>query len=134
MPASIRVWLFFALLMPLSNVAFAGDAVKGESVFKVCSACHSVGPNAKNKLGPQLNGIVGRRWASSSNFSYSNDLQSGGNQGKVWSDDLLDQYIENPKNLAPKGKMPFAGVKDKSQREDLIAYLREFDETGKRSQ
>lgn len=131
---AMRSLLCALLILALPGFARAGDGdpAKGEQVFKSCTACHSIGPNAKNKLGPELNGIVGRKWATSEGYIYSQDLLTGRDQGNVWDEAKLNQYIENPKNVAPKGKMPFAGLKDEKQREDLIAYLKQFDSQGNR--
>lgn len=63
-------------------------------------------------------------------FSYSSDLAEGKTSGKVWDETTLDKYIENPKAVAPKGKMPYAGLKDATKRGDLIAYLKQFDASG----
>ena len=93
-------------------------------------ACHAVGPAARNKLGPELNGVVGRKWGSVEGYSYSSDLSAGRDAGKVWDEATLNDYIENPKHLAPHGKMPFAGLKDDAKRADLIAYLKQFDAAG----
>lgn len=114
------------ILAAAAAYAGAGDATKGEQVFKQCGVCHAIGPDAKNKIGPELNGIVGRKWGSVKGFNYSSDLKSGGEQGKVWDDATLDDYLTNPKHLAPQGKMPFAGLKDAQQRADVIAYLDQF--------
>lgn len=123
--------LLAAIAVPaLATSALAGDAAKGEQIFKTCLVCHAVGPNARNKIGPELNGIVGRKWASVDGFSYSKDLADGKTAGKVWDEATLNQYIENPKALAPKGKMAYAGLKDAAKRADLIAYLKQFDSAG----
>jgi cytochrome c len=107
-----------------------GHPAKGEQAFKVCMACHSVGTNAKNKIGPELNGMVGRKWGSTEGYSYSQDLSAGKDQSKVWDEALLNDYLENPKHLAPHGKMSFAGIKSDGQRADVIAYLKQFDAQG----
>ena len=120
-----------AIVAPaLATSALAGDAAKGEKLFQACLVCHAVGPNAKNKVGPELNGIVGRKWAMIDGFSYSKDLTDGKAAGKVWDEATIDQYIENPKAVAPKGKMAYAGLKDAAKRADLIAYLKQFDSAG----
>ncbi len=108
----------------------AVDPASGEQAFKVCTACHMIGPNAKNRIGPPLNGIVGKKWGSTAGFAYSPDLATGRDAGKVWNDATLNDYLENPKHLAPNGKMAFAGVKDAAKRADIIAYLKQFDEAG----
>jgi cytochrome c len=119
------------IVVSLATAARAdGDAVKGEQGFKTCMACHAIGANAKNKVGPELNGVVGRKWASADGFSYSQDLSAGKDQGRVWDEALLNDYLENPKHLAPHGKMSFAGIKSEGLRADVIAYLKQFDAQG----
>jgi cytochrome c len=108
----------------------AGDPVKGEQIFKKCAICHSVGPDAKNKIGPVLNGIVGRKWGAMTDFAYSNDIKAGATDGKVWDEQTLDAYLTNPKKLAPKGKMVFPGLSNPQDRADVISYLNQFDDTG----
>ncbi|QRG09386.1 c-type cytochrome [Xanthobacter dioxanivorans] len=106
------------------------DAAMGETIFKKCMACHAVGPDAKSKVGPPLNGIVGAKWAHFEGYSYSQDIKDGGAAGKIWDAPTLGAYLENPKALAPKGKMAFAGIKKDTERADLIAYLAQFDASG----
>ncbi|MGR7994902.1 c-type cytochrome [Xanthobacter sp. ZOL 2024] len=112
------------------DAAVAGDPAKGEVVFKKCMACHAIGPGAKTKVGPPLNGIVGAKWAHFEGYPYSEDIKSGAAAGKVWDLATLDNYITNPKVLAPKGKMAFAGVKNDTERANLIAFLAQFDAEG----
>lgn len=126
----MRLALSLILTAAIGTPAFAVDLANGEQTFKICAACHAIGPAAKNRIGPELNGIVGRKWGSAEGFSYSEDLADGKTAGKVWDEGTLDKYIENPKAVAPKGKMPFAGLKDATKRADLIAYLKQFDTTG----
>ncbi|WP_432715818.1 c-type cytochrome [Xanthobacter autotrophicus] len=126
------------LLVALSLAAVAaparadGDVAKGETTFKKCMACHAIGPDAKVKVGPPLNGIVGAKWAHFEGFSYSQDIKDGAAAGKVWDEAALGNYITNPKVLAPKGKMAFAGVKNEDERKDLIAFLAQFNADGSR--
>ena len=107
-----------------------GDPAKGEQSFRICTACHAVGPDAKTKVGPELNGVVGRKWGSIEGYGYSADLQAGHDQSKVWDEVTLNDYLENPKHLAPHGKMSFAGFKSENQRADVISYLKQFDAQG----
>jgi cytochrome c len=120
------------VLIGLTNLAQAadGDPAKGEQSFRICGACHSIGADAKNKIGPELNGVVGRKWGSVDDYSYSSDLSAGKDQAKVWDEATLNDYLENPKHLAPHGKMSFAGFKSENQRADVIAYLKQFDDKG----
>lgn len=120
-----------ALATLAATSAFADPSAKrGEKVFKKCMACHMIGPNAKPRVGPPLNGIVGAKWAHYEGFKYSKDIQDGAAAGKVWDVATLNNYLTNPKILAPKGKMAFAGVKKDDQRADLIAFLSQFDADG----
>ncbi|MCK7610645.1 c-type cytochrome [Roseibium sediminicola] len=117
-------------LLALSVQASAeGDAAKGEKVFRKCKACHAVGPDAKNKVGPELNGIVGREWGAVEGYKYSNALIEMGD-GKVWDVETLDAYLTKPKDVIPKGKMAFAGLKKEDDRADVIAYLAQFNAEG----
>ncbi|MBY0382967.1 MAG: cytochrome c family protein [Xanthobacteraceae bacterium] len=127
----MRVMLAAAVLLMCGEAAYAdGDPAKGEQSFRVCSACHAIGPGAKNKVGPELNGVVGRKWGSIEDYSYSPDLVAGKQQGKVWDEATLDDYLTNPKHLAPHGKMGFTGFSQAEKRADVIAYLKQFDAQG----
>jgi len=100
-----------------------GDAAKGEKIFKKCLACHTA-EEATNKTGPYLKGVAGRKVASVEGYKYSADLLALGESGAVWDDANLDKYLENPKVMAPKGKMAFPGLKKPDERADLIAWLK----------
>jgi cytochrome c2 len=111
----------------LAGAAHAeGDAAKGEKVFNKCKACHMVGDNAKNRVGPELNGIVGRAIASAPEFKYSDAFQAKKGEGFVWSEDSLKEYLEDPKKFIPGNKMAFAGLKKEDDRENVVAYLKTF--------
>lgn len=115
-----KLVLAVGLLAALPSVASAQDAEAGKAVFKKCLACHAVGPDAKNKVGPQLNGIVGRKAGTVEGFNYSDAMK---NSGKTWDAATLDGYLADPKAAIPGNKMVFVGVKDEKDRKDLIAYL-----------
>ena len=106
--------------------AAGGDPNAGEEVFKKCRACHDVGPNAKNKVGPILTGIVGRPAGTIPGFSYSEANKSAGAKGLVWTEDVMFQYLEDPRKFMPNTKMAFVGLKDPKDRKDVIAYLKQF--------
>jgi cytochrome c len=110
----------------------AGDPEKGANVFKKCMACHAIGEGAKNKVGPELNGIVGRKMGSVAGFNYSETLKQHNASGEVWDAEKLNKYLENPKGYLPGIKMVFAGLPKDGDRADLEAYLTQFDETGKK--
>ena len=103
-----------------------GNAENGEDVFKKCRACHDVGPDAKNKVGPLLTGIIGRKSGTVEGFNYSDSNKEAGAKGLVWSEAELLKYLENPMAYMPKNKMAFAGLKDEQDRKDVIAYLKKF--------
>lgn len=107
-----------------------GDAGAGKDLFRTCSACHEIGVGARNRVGPVLNDIVGRRAASRSGYSYSRGMKEAGSEGLVWTVATLDGYIENPRAYLRGNRMAFAGIPDAQQRKDLIAYLQtlKFDE------
>jgi len=125
--------LLSALILILPGTAFAaGDAAKGEQVFKTCAICHNIGPGAKIKLGPPLNGVDGRPVASWPGFSYSDGLKEFAKKTPTWTDAALDKWLENPRADVPGTKMIFAGLKSPEQRADIIAYLKQFDEKGEK--
>ncbi|WP_029002354.1 c-type cytochrome [Azorhizobium doebereinerae] len=124
--------IFAVLALAATTVAASADpdVAKGEQSFKKCMACHAIGPDAKTKVGPPLNGIVGAKWAHFEGYAYSEDIKAGAAAGKVWDQATLDNYLTNPKVLAPKGKMAFVGIKNDAERADLIAFLSQFNPDG----
>ena len=113
----------------MASPAFAeGDVASGEKVFKKCAACHAVGEGAKAKVGPVLNGLIGRTAGTNEEYAskYSKDMVEAGAGGLVWNDETLNTYLENPKGMIKKTKMSFAGLKKEEDRADVIAYLKTF--------
>ena len=108
----------------------AGDAAAGKKVFNKCMACHAVGPNAKNKVGPELNGIVGEAPAAVEGYSFSAGLKEYATTHPVWTEADLTTWLENPRAVVPKTKMAFPGLKKPEDIANVIAYLKTFDETG----
>ncbi|RTL71415.1 MAG: cytochrome c family protein [Hyphomicrobiales bacterium] len=104
--------------------AAAQDLENGAAQYRKCKTCHDLGDGAKNKTGPVLNGIIGRKVGSVEGFNYSASLKGLAADGLTWTDDKLDKYIADPKSVVPNGSMAFAGIKDKEDRADLIAYLK----------
>lgn len=94
---------------------------KGMSVFKKCATCHTPESGGKNKIGPNLWGVVGKDIATTGDFKYSNAMlaQEGG-----WSYEFLNTYLTKPKDAIPKNKMVFVGLKKASDRASVILYLR----------
>jgi cytochrome c2 len=87
------------------------DPAAGEKVFKRCTARHAIGEGAQNKVGPELNGLIGRAAGSLEGFSYSDAMVEAGAGGLVWSAETLSTYLENPKAMVPGTKMTFGGLK-----------------------
>jgi cytochrome c len=111
-----------ALLLLAGQTAFAaGDAKHGADVFaEECGDCHSPLPG-KDKKGPTLTGIVGRKAASVASFAgYSDAMKSS---GIVWSAERIDSYIAAPKKVVPGGKMKYDGLPDAAARADVIAFV-----------
>ena len=108
--------------------AKAADLAKGESVYKKCVACNMVGDGAKNRVGPQLNGIVGHPIASVDGYTYSSGMKDYAKAQVVWSEEALATYLENPRKTVKGTRMSFAGLRKESDRENVIAYLKQFSE------
>ena len=108
----------------LASHASAQDVANGADVFKKCRVCHEVGPEAKNKIGPALRGLFGRKAGIADDFNYSEAMREAGTKGLVWSEEAVDKYLDNPRGFIPGNKMAFAGVKDEADRKDVIAYLK----------
>ncbi|MCP5366971.1 MAG: cytochrome c family protein [Hyphomicrobiales bacterium] len=98
-----------------------GDADAGEKVFKKCKACHTTEQGGKNKVGPNLFGVVGRKSGSIEGFKYSKAMSEA---DVTWTDENLHKYLTKPKDFVPKNKMAFAGLKKDKDRDDVIAYLK----------
>jgi cytochrome c len=116
-----------ALIIVFAEVAAAQDATNGAKVFQQCAICHAIGPGAQNKIGPELNGLDGRRSGTVPSFDYSD---ANKNSGIVWNETTFKRYIANPQAMIPGAKMPFAGLKDPEQINDLWAYLEQFNADG----
>lgn len=95
----------------------------GEKAFRQCKACHMVGEGAKNRVGPELNGVVGRPVGSIADFGYSSVFQDAAAAGQVWDTDKLHTFLTNPRDAMPGTKMTFRGVRDAADIDALIAYL-----------
>ena len=109
------------LLGLIAGSALSADVKKGKKVFNKCKACH-VADKEKNKVGPHLVGMFGRKAGTVEGFKYSKAMKDSGIE---WSAETLTQYLKKPKDYVPGTKMVFAGLKKDSQIADLIAYLEE---------
>ena len=117
----------FTAAVALAGPALAdGDAAKGEKVFNKCKACHSV-EAGKNKVGPSLHNLIGRTPGTAEGFKYSKAMEEFG-KDHVWDDETLHTYLEKPKDVVKGTKMAFVGLKKEKDRDDVIAYLKQFSE------
>jgi cytochrome c len=110
-----------------ASTASAQDVDAGQRQFNKCLPCHAVGPDAENKIGPELNGLDGRHSGTAPSYSYSD---ANKNSGIVWNEANFKEYIKNPAAKVPGTKMAFAGIKNDQDINDLWAYLKQFDADG----
>jgi cytochrome c len=118
-----------AMLFGLSiSTASAQDIAAGETSFRKCAGCHAVGLDAKNRIGPQLNGIEGRKCGTVDGYNYST-----ANKGcaLTWNEAVFVEYIRDPKAKIPGTKKSFSGIRDETEARNLWAYLRQFGAGGR---
>src|ERR1700746_1471379 len=108
--------------------ALAQDAAAGKSSFNKCLACHAIGEDAKNKVGPELNGLDGRKAGTVPDYNYS---EANKNSGITWNEAQFKEYIKDPRAKVPGTKMAFAGIKNEKEVGDLWSYVSQFDKDGK---
>ncbi|MDR3422022.1 MAG: cytochrome c family protein [Xanthobacteraceae bacterium] len=116
-----------ALIAVSTGAGLAQDVEKGATVFKKCMPCHKIGAGATNLVGPELDGLDGRKSGSAPNFNYSD---ANKNSGIVWNETTFKEYIKDPRAKIPNTKMIFAGIKNEQEINDLWAYLKQFDAEG----
>jgi cytochrome c len=124
----MRTWFMAgALIVASAGVAAAQDVAAGEASFRKCMPCHDIGPDAKVKLGPPLNGIDGRKAGTYDGFNYS---PANKDSGITWNHDAFTKYIKNPMQAMPGTRMAFVGIRNDKEIEDLWAYLSQFKADG----
>jgi cytochrome c len=124
----MKIMIILAAALVISTgAACAQDVAAGENSFKKCAICHSVGEGATNKIGPELNGLDGRKAGTVAGFSYSD---ANKNSGITWNEASFKEYIKDPKAKIPDTKMIFAGIKNDKEVDDLWSYLKQFDAQG----
>ena len=109
------------------STASAQDIAAGKTSFNKCLACHAIGEGAKNKVGPELNGLDGRK-AGTTDYSYSD---ANKNSGITWNEAQFKEYIKDPQGKIPGTKMAFIGIKNAQEVNDLWAFVAQYDKDGK---
>jgi cytochrome c len=116
-----------ALGLALSGIAGAasaeGDPARGEVLYRPCAACHMIGDGAINRIGPHLNGVVGRGIGSVEGYDFSDIFLEAAAQGETWTEQALDGFIANPDGYLPGTSMVFRGIRAAEDRADLIAFM-----------
>ena len=125
---TLSTMIAIATSIAASSLALAQDATAGKASFNKCLACHSIGEDAKNKVGPQLNGLDGRKSGTAPDYNYTD---ANKNSGITWSEAEFKEYIKDPKAKIPGTKMAFAGIKKEQEVNDLWAYVSQYDKDGK---
>ena len=121
------VILAAATLALTMGSASAQDLAAGEQSFRKCGPCHSVGEDAKNKVGPVLNGLDGRKSGTAADYNYSDANKKA---EITWNEASFKEYIANPMTRIPGTKMAFAGIKNDKEIADLWGYLKQFKADG----
>ncbi len=117
-----------AAALVLSTSALGGDAEAGAIVFKKCQACHAVGDDAKHKVGPHLNDLIGRTAGTAEGFRYSPAMMKAGAEGLVWNEAALSTYLADPRAVVKGTRMAFAGLSKADDIANVAAYLATFSE------
>jgi len=126
-----KTTLALLTILPVSALAFsarAQEAAAGKTSFNKCLPCHAIGEGAKNKVGPELNGLDGRKSGTAPDYTYSD---ANKNSGITWNEAQFKEYIRNPRAKIPGTKMIFAGIKNNKEIDDLWAFVAQFDKDGK---
>ena len=110
----------FVVAMVNAGVAIAQDVKRGQKLFDECAACHSPERGTANTVGPSLYGVVGRKAGEGTDFRYSPAMKRS---GITWNSDTINNFIADPQKLVPGNRMPYSGLPDAKDRNDLIAYL-----------
>lgn len=102
-----------------------GDATAGAVVFKKCAVCH-IAEEDKNKVGPSLHGLLGRKAGTHPDFKYSPAMQAAGEGGLIWDEATLRDYLHDPRKKVKGTRMAFPGLKNDADIANVIAYLKQF--------
>ena len=122
--STISTVAVIAAALTFTGPARAADVKTGAKLFNRCKACHTL-VAGKNRIGPSLHGVFGRKAGTVEGYRYSKALKLAGAEGLVWNDQTLDKWLAGPKDLVKKTRMSFPGLKKPADRENLIAFLKE---------
>jgi cytochrome c len=128
MKTSILSALVVVTSLAAASGALAQDVAAGKTSFNKCLACHAIGDGAKNKVGPVLNGLEGRKSGTIEGYNYSD---ANKNSGITWNKETFLEYIKDPKAKIPGTKMVFAGIKNETEANNLWAFIAQYDKDGK---
>jgi cytochrome c len=117
---NISILLGAAFIAASTTPLFAADAEHGKALFAACAACHQDKPDA---LGPSLKGVLGRKSAALDDFRYSNPMKRA---NLVWDETNLREYIADPQAKVRGNRMPFDGVHDPKDLDDIIEYIKTY--------
>jgi len=109
------------------SIAAADDVLDGQAVFKNCAPCHEIGPTAHNRVGPILKGLDGRRAGTVAGYPYSPATRYS---GIVWTEFEFKDYVKNPKAKVPGTKMPFTGLTNQRDIDNLWSFLKQYQSDG----
>jgi len=110
-------------VMVAAPVMAEGNAARGERLFnQQCKACHAVEKGAASATGPNLHGLFGRKAGSGAGYQSSDAMVKS---GIVWDDKTLVEYLKDPKGRVPGTKMVYVGLKQETQQEDMVAFLKQ---------
>lgn len=124
-----RIGTAVAVLAAAMGAVSAEDLAAGATSYKKCSACHDIGPNAKNKVGPLLNGLDGRKSGTIAGYNYTD---ANKNSGIVWDEKQFLEYIKDPKAKIPSTKMVFVGIKNETEAKNLWAFIKQHAADGQK--
>jgi cytochrome c2 len=121
MKTIVAIILSLSVILASGVASADGNAKKGKRVFNKCKACHTLA-EGKNRIGPSLHGIIGRKSGTAPKFHYSSAMKKA---NIVWNEKTLDQFLKKPRKFVHGTKMSFPGLRKEDDRENVIAYLKE---------
>ncbi len=119
---SLAVLLLVNSTASYAAIAETGDAIKGKRLFNRCKACHNLTASVRTRLGPNLDGLFGKKAGTATNYKYSKALIEA---DIIWTEQTIEEWLKKPNAFLPGNKMTFAGMRKQQDRKDLIAFLKQ---------